>query len=129
MNLLVIMSHQLSDMQVKEAKEMLKIEHIKTLPLELRKNWSDIEPAGELPIDVLTPIKNWILEESNEQDYVLVQGEFGATFYLVDYCFNIRRIPIYATSIRQVEEKVQDGLTITNRVFKHVNFRKYVRYL
>ena len=108
---------------------MLKIDCIKTLPEELKQTWSNIEPDGELPIDVLTPIKNWIIQESNEQDYVLVQGEFGATFYLVDYCFNIKRIPIYATSIRQVEEKVQDGVTITNRIFKHVNFRKYIRCL
>lgn len=129
MNLLVIMSHQLSDIQIKEAKEVLKIDCIKTLPEELKQTWSNIEPDGELPIDVLTPIKNWIIQESNEQDYVLVQGEFGATFYLVDYCFNIKRIPIYATSIRQVEEKVQDGVTITNRIFKHVNFRKYIRCL
>ncbi len=75
------------------------------------------------------PIRKWILKESKEHDYVLIQGEFGATFYLVDYCFNIKRVPIYATSIRQVEEKAEDDITITNRTFKHVNFRKYVKYL
>jgi len=122
------MSHRLSDVQMKEANDILKIESIKMLPLELQQVWSNIDPKGELPVDVLAPIKNWILAESNEQDYVLVQGEFGATFYMVDYCFHIQRIPIYATSVRQVEEKVLNDVTVTNRTFKHVNFRKYVKY-
>jgi len=121
------MSHQLSDIQTKEAKDILKVNCIKMLPLELQRIWSNIEPKGELPIDTLTHIKKWISKESSEQDYVLIQGDFGATFYLVDYCFNIKRVPIYATSIRQVEEKVENNVTITNRIFKHVNFRKYVR--
>lgn len=121
------MSHQLSDIQTKEAKNILKVDCIKMLPLELQQIWSSIEPKGELPIDMLMPIKKWISKESSEQDYVLIQGDFGATFYLVDYCFNIKRVPIYATSTRQVEEKVENDITITNRVFKHVNFRKYVR--
>lgn len=128
MNLLVIMSHQLSDLQIKEAEDILKIDCIKKLPFELQQTWSNIEPRGELSVDNLTPIMNWILKESNEQDYVLIQGEFGATFYIVDYCFNIKRIPIYATSVRQVEEKVLDRVTVTNRTFRHVNFRKYMRY-
>lgn len=128
MDLLVVMSHQLSDIQVKEAKEDLKIDSIKTLPPELQQIWSNIDPKGELSIDSLATIKDWILKESGEYDYVLIQGEFGSTFYLVDYCFKVNRIPIYATTGRQVVEKVQNGVTISNRVFKHVNFRKYVKY-
>jgi len=129
LNLLVIMSHKLSDIQTKEAKDILKVDCIKMLPPELQQIWSNVEPKGELPVDVLAPIKKWILKESSEQDYVLIQGEFGATFYLVDYCFNINRVAIYATSIRQVEERVENDITIINRTFKHVNFRKYVRCL
>ncbi len=127
MNLLVIMSHSLSDTQMEEAKEVLKVNCIKTLPSPLQQIWSNIDPEGELPIDVLEPIKDWILKESEKKDYVLVQGEFGATFYIVDYCFNVDRIPIYATTKREVEEKVEGDKTITYRTFKHVNFRRYIR--
>ncbi|NLY76735.1 MAG: hypothetical protein GX080_01440 [Tissierellia bacterium] len=129
MNLLVIMSHQLSDTQIEEAKEVLKVHSIKELPSQLQEIWSNVDPEGELPTGILEPIKDWILKESREKDYVLVQGDFGASFYIVDYCFNIKRIPIYATSMRKVEERVEGNITITDRIFKHVNFRKYVRGL
>jgi len=123
------MSHSLSDTQIEEAKEVLKVNCIKVLPSPLQEIWSNIAPEGELPIDTLEPIKDWILKESDEKDYVLVQGEFGATFYIVDYCLNLKRVPIYATTKREVEEKVEGNKTITYRTFKHVNFRKYVRDL
>ena len=129
MNLLVIMSHKLSGLQIREAKEVLKVKEIKTLPSPLQETWSNIDPEGELKTEILKPIKAWILEESEEKDYVLVQGEFGATFYIVDYCLNIDTIPIYATTKRQVEERVEGNKTITYRTFKHVNFRKYIRAL
>lgn len=128
MNLLIIMSHYLSDIQVEEAKRKYNIDNFKVLPQELQEIWSNIDPIGELDVDSLKSIICWIQKESNENDYVLIQGEFGATFYIVDYCFNIKRVPIYATSKRQVEEKIQGEETITNRVFRHVNFRKYIRH-
>lgn len=125
MNLLVIMSHQLSDIQIKDAKREYGIDKFKVLPQELQKIWSNVDSIGDLNIGSLKPIKCWIQKESKENDYVLIQGEFGATFYIVDYCFNINRVPIYATSKRQVEEKVKGDETITSR---HVNFRRYIRY-
>ncbi|RKD31292.1 hypothetical protein BET03_03935 [Thermohalobacter berrensis] len=122
------MSHDLTDFQIYEAKTKLGIKKVKTLPQNLQKIWGNINPEGKLPKDILVEIVNWIEENSNEKDYVLVQGDFGATYYIVDYCFKKNRIPIYATSKRDVEEKVIGNKVVTNRVFKHVNFRRYEKF-
>ena len=85
-------------------------------------------------VNLIRDIKNldkvilWINEISNEQDYILVQGEFGATFYIVDYCFKNNLIPVYATSVRRVEEIREGDKVLTNRVFVHEGYRKYIRY-
>ncbi|WP_427338319.1 CRISPR-associated protein Csx20 [Caloranaerobacter sp. DY30410] len=128
MNLLVILSHELSDFQIEEAKSKLDVGTIKTLPDTLKEIWSNLNPKGELPVDKLNLIRDWVLKESYEEDYVLVQGDFGATFYIVDFCFKYNRIPIYATTARKVEETKVDNKVVTKRVFVHENFRKYLRY-
>ncbi|KGG79641.1 CRISPR-associated protein Csx20 [Caloranaerobacter azorensis] len=128
MNLLVVMSHELLDFQVEEAKFKLGVDTIKTLPDNLKQIWSNLNPKGELPVGELNLVRDWILKESYEGEYVLVQGEFGATFYIVDFCFKYNRIPIYATTARKVEETKVDNKVITKRVFVHENFRKYLRY-
>lgn len=92
------------------------------------KRGEKITLAGSLPVDSLSKVIEWIEAESVEGDYVLVQGDFGATFYIVDYCFKNGRVPIYATTNRKVEEKRENGTIKINRVFKHENFRKYMLY-
>jgi len=61
-------------------------------------------------------------------DFVLIQGEFGATYFTVDFCFQNNLIPIYATSKREYrEEPQQDGSVVRVHRFKHVQFREYKR--
>lgn len=128
MNLLVILSHDLTDKQIEEAKGRLKVDRIKTMPDELKDIWQNINPIGELPLDVLNRIINWIEKESEINDYVLVQGDFGSSFYIVDFCFKAGRIPIYSTSNRRVKEIKEGEKILTKRIFKHETFRRYVRY-
>src|SRR5699024_8044546 len=104
MNMLVIMSHELNNNQTKEAREKLNVVNIKNMPENIKYIWGNISPKGSLPIKDIDKIIEWIEEESDEGDYVLVQGDFGSTHYIVSYCFAKERIPIYATSYRIVEE-------------------------
>lgn len=128
MNLLVILSHDLTRNQGAEAKEKLKVQNIILMPEDIKKIWNNINPVGDLPVDELDKISEWIKKESNEDDYVLIQGDFGAVFYLVDYCLTIGRIPIYSTTSRKVEEiKVEDKV-VTKRTFEHLGFRKYKKF-
>ena len=125
---IVLMSHDMSDIQKNDAYENLKVTKIIEAPPNIKKIWGNIEPISDLNTVKLDEIVSWIKENSNKQDYVLDQGEFGATFYIVDYCFKNNLIPVYATSIRRVEETRQGEKVITNRVFVHEGYRRYIRY-
>ncbi|HHV26938.1 MAG TPA: hypothetical protein GXX63_07055 [Tissierellia bacterium] len=126
MKMLVILSHELLEEQIKEANEKLDVDLIVEIPSELKKIWGNISPEGPFPVDLVEKIIKWINENAKEEDYVLVQGDFGATYYVVDYCIKSGRVPIYATTNREVEERIENGVTRIERVFKHVNFRKYL---
>lgn len=128
MRMLVIMSHKILEKQVMEVKEKMGVDNILEMPDELKNIWSNISPYGPLPVTSLEKIIKWIQDESQEGDYVLVQGDFGSTYYIVNYCFKKGRIPIYSTTARKVEEKVENGVVKTSRVFEHINFRKYQYY-
>lgn len=125
---IVLMSHDMSDKQKNDAYENLKVTKIIEAPTNIKKIWGNIDPISDLNTTKLDEVVSWIKENSNKQDYVLVQGEFGATFYIVDYCFKNNLIPVYATSIRRVEETRQGEKVITNRVFVHEGYRRYIRY-
>lgn len=93
------------------------------------KAWKSINPFGELDIESLKPLRTFLVENLCPGDYVLIQGEFGATFYLVEFCFSLGLIPVYSTTERKYEEMHNpDGSVERHHVFKHVNFRKYVKY-
>jgi hypothetical protein len=122
------MSHELLDEQREEAQNQLGVTEIKILPNELLKIWRSIDPIGELPIEELYKIVQWIDMESSLNDYILIQGEYGGTFYLVDYCLKNGRIPIYATTNRVVEEKREGDHIVTKRIFKHGCLRRYIGF-
>lgn len=122
----VILSHNLTDKQLQEATNELGVEDIRVVPAELKAIWSSINPEGRnMPIDDLLPILGW-LKEARKDDYALIQGEFGATVWLVREAKKLGLVPIYATTRRVVKERSDEqGNVITERVFQHVNFRFY----
>ena len=125
---IVLMSHDMSDIQKNDAYNNLGINEIIEAPQEIKSIWANVNPVGNLDIYNLQPIIKWIDTISNQEDYILVQGEFGATFYIVDYCFKNDLIPVYATSVRRVEETREGDRVLTNRVFVHEGYRRYIRY-
>ena len=126
--LIVLMSHNMTENQKEDAYKTLKVKDIIECNDYIKKIWSNINPKSSLDLSRLDLVIDWIKKNSKSGDYILVQGEFGATFYIVDYCFKSNLIPIYATSKRQVIEEIQGDKIITNRTFKHEGFRKYIRY-
>jgi hypothetical protein len=128
-NLFLLFSHTLTPEQVKDANEVLGVKKIISLPLSLQEMWSNIDPVGELKTQTLDEIALWLKENGKKDDFVLIQGEFGATYYLTEFCFSAGFIPIYATSRRIYEEiKNDDGTIERKHKFRHVNFRRYVRW-
>lgn len=122
--LFLIFNHTLTEEQIFDAKENLKVTEILSLPEELQKQWSNFPPDTE-ETDT-SAIENWLSENSEKNDWVLVQGDFGATYKLVNFAFSRKLIPVYATTKRVTLEKISpDGEIEKTSVFKHVRFRKF----
>lgn len=125
--LYLLFSHTLTEAQTTDAQESLSVGAFTRLPDALQTRWSNIPP--ELPAldEHLAPVMDWLRERVQPKDFVLVQGDFGATFYVVDTC---RReglgVPIYATTQRITEEVPQeDGSIRKFSTFRHVRFRRF----
>lgn len=122
-----ILSHELLNSQVDELKSTWNVEKIITLPEKLKSAWSNVNPNDDLEDDfnLVYKLKTFILENTNQEDYVIVQGEWGMTFTIVNMCFELNRVPIYATTQRKTKETVKDGQVHSEKVFEHIRFRKY----
>ncbi|MCB4205246.1 hypothetical protein LF845_09780 [Deferribacterales bacterium Es71-Z0220] len=124
--LFLLFSHKLTDKQITDAKESLGVEKFVYLPDDLQVIWSQVSPYSELPLIELNRIVDWLKFEANKGDYILVQGDFGATFYVVDFCLKNNLIPVYSTSRRiSVEKNGNNGKIVKTNIFEHVTFRKY----
>ena len=121
-----MLSHKLTVEQIEEVKDRFDVSSIVYLPVELQKLWSNIPPELTSINQYLHKVKGWLEERIEEKDYILIQGEFGAVYTMVQWAFEKKCVPIYATTERKYEEsKGPDDHIITNRVFKHIRFRKY----
>lgn len=124
-NMLLIISHTLTSEQKKDARENLGVGDFISLPSVLQQKWSNIPPEFESLREYLKDVFKWIEKVAEKGDFVLVEGDFGATYSVVSYCIDKDLIPIYSTTERKViEEATNDGVK-TRRVFKHVRFRQY----
>ena len=75
---------------------------------------------------LLKTIKQWLADMALPGDYVLIQGDFGACWLMVNFAFDMKLVPVYSTTERKaVEIQNTNGTTQTVRQFKHVIFRKY----
>jgi len=125
MKMFVIMSHPLSQGQKEDLKKM-GVSTVVAMSEDNKKSWGQIDPQGRIKkIMVVNDLKKWLSDESKEGDYVLIQGEPGASFNLVSWCNDEGRIPVYATTVRESVEKTVDGKVIKTNVFKHIQFRRY----
>ncbi|MGI6425694.1 MAG: CRISPR-associated protein Csx20 [Tepidanaerobacteraceae bacterium] len=122
----LLFSHKLTTLQMNELKNKYKVDKMVYLPTELQDIWSNVPPELSSIKNHLQDILIWLKENSNPEDLVLVQGEFGAVFILVNFCKKEGLIPIYSTTKRQVSEEILDDETIhVSRKFTHVRFREF----
>jgi CRISPR-associated Csx2 family protein len=124
----LVLSHELTETQVNELRENWKVQEVVPIPEDLASLWESINPEEESLSSCIRPIITWLEENSVPGDLILVQGDFGATFLVVDWALNQLRVPIYATTARYLEEhRLDDGRVEQKRIFQHVRFRKYER--
>ena len=128
-NLLLLFSHRLTEIQKNELKQKWKIEEIIPLPERLQDVFSNIDPVAIFPQDTVKLLADWLNNESDKDDLVLIQGDFGITYYLVDWCLKNGRIAVYSTTVRDYQQvEMPEGEVKMTHIFKHVRFRKYRCY-
>ncbi len=125
----LLFSHTLTEAQEEDARAHLGVEEFCYLPSNLQGIWSAVDPWGELPEESLQEIVDFLREESQPGDVVLVQGDFGAVVWMVDACQHLDLVAVYATTYRQcVETRHPDGSVSMTHTFSHVQFRRYQRF-
>lgn len=121
---LLLFSHQLTENQEKELVENFKVKKIVSLSSELQKMWSNVS-IKENYKENLEKIKKYIEENFNENDVMLVQGNWGYTYNIVKWSIEKRLVPVYSYTERNVEE-IKDGENVKKiSYFKHVKFIEY----
>lgn len=126
--MIILLNHELSDSQRQEIAAELSPDSLLLPPLELAELWQNITPQADSLTDLLEPICLWLQEVARKDDFLLVQGEAGSTYYIVDHAFDLGLVPLHATTRRCIsEQRLPDGSTETIRNFEHCLFRKYER--
>lgn len=123
--MLLIFSHELTENQKKEAIEKFGVVKFVSMDNTLLNKWANVPPQLDSLSEYLSDVVAWIEKTAQPGDYALVQGDFGATMFVVDFCMSRDIIPVYATTERKVVEKKTGETIKLSREFEHVQFRKY----
>lgn len=124
--LFLLFNHRLTAQQILDAKRSLEVSEFHYPPGDLQGRWSRI-PAEEPAIEsFLSPFKEWLNGSACTGDFLLIQGDFGATYLMVQFAMQRRFIPIYSTTKRYAqEETLPDGSIRLVHHFTHMRFRRY----
>ena len=125
-SLFLIFNHNITPVQENDARSSLGVRRIINMPPDINELWRQIPPDLPEISSRLTPLKDWLAGRAQKNDYVLIQGDFGACFIMVNFAFKIGLIPIYSTTKREaIEEYNGDGSIKLVHQFKHQIFRRY----
>ena len=123
--MILVFSHKLTQEQKDDAIENFGIKEFLSLPKELQNIWSNISPDIQTLEKLLEPIKEFIKNNSKKDDVVLVQGDFGAVYIMVNFVKDLELLGVYATTKREAKEYQENGKLIKQSIFKHRRFREY----
>jgi len=123
--LILLFSHTLTDEQKDDAQDRFGIKEFIILPNRLQTVWSNVPAELEDIGEYLEPIREFLREHIDNDDMVLVQGDFGATCMMASFVKSLGGVAVYATTKRDVTEKEIDGKIVKTSVFEHIRFRIY----
>lgn len=124
-----MLNHELTPMQIKELEHVFFVSCIVYPDNYLNSLWAGIPTVQALTADDLSPFTLWIDENSHSKDLIIIQGEFGASFFLIEYAFSKGLIPLHSVTKRVAHETKEDETIIRTYTFQHICFRRYLRYL
>jgi hypothetical protein len=123
--LFLLFSHTLTPAQELDAKESLNIENFVTLPNDLQQLWSNIPPYLKDISGYLEPLKEYIQNNAEDGDVLLVQGDFGGCYEMINFIKSLGLTAVHSTTTRDVVEKTVNGKVEKFSRFEHVIFRLY----
>jgi len=124
--LILLFNHRLTARQEDDARNSLGIDRITNPPISIRTIWAQVPPDIDELAGYLAPVFSWLAGVSRPGDFVLIQGEFGATCLAVEEAFRLGLVPIYSTTRREAMEKhLADGRVEIRHTFSHVRYRRY----
>ncbi len=118
----VLISHPLTYEQESEARRHFEVDRFLYLGTA---TWCAIPADTDSVLPHLSGIFERLRNEAKEGDILFVQGDFGATFAMVQFARSLGIISVYATTERDAIERVEGKKVITTRTFCHVRFRGY----
>lgn len=125
-NLFLFFNHTFTGKQEQEARTSLFVQNIIRPPDPIQALWGQVPPDSEKLRPFMRPILSWLDQYGRKGDFVLVQGDFGACFLLVQHALQRGYTPIYSTTERKaVEKKLDNGKIALTHIFSHIRFRKY----
>ncbi len=122
----LLFSHKLSSAQADRAKNEFRTDKFIEMPEQLKQLWQQIPPGIDGLGKYLLPIKRWIDKMARKNDILLIQGDFGATYLMVNFAIEKNLVPVYATTKRNaVEKTLDDGSIKMEHIFSFCRFRRY----
>lgn len=124
--LIIIFSHKLTDIQEEDAYKSLMVQDFIYLPENLQRQWSNIDPEKHNVDEEVNAVLEWVDKTTSKDDIILLQGEPGATFKLVNQLKNRVFFVVYSTTKREAAEfKNDDGTISIVHNIKHMRYREY----
>lgn len=127
-SMFLLFSHELTIEQQETARTAFGVTSFHQPPEAVQAVWSQIPPDTTDLSPILQPVESWLEQHAQKGDLVLIQGDFGATFLMVNHALSLGLIPVYATTQRQARDNIlSDGRIETTHVFQFKRFRVYGR--
>ncbi|MCK4441120.1 MAG: hypothetical protein KAU90_03880, partial [Sulfurovaceae bacterium] len=98
--MILLFSHKITPQQIADAKSSFGVEKFIALDENLQQIWSNIPANLENLVEYLKPIRNFLIEQIEVDDVVLIQGDFGATCAMASFVKSLGGVAVYATTKR-----------------------------
>ena len=122
-----LLNHNLTERQLAELRDSFAVCDVLYPSEELSRLWSQVPATKRLDTSVIESIIGW-LTSARKGDLLIVQGEAGSTFMMVDYALKTGLIPLHAVT-KRVAQEVRSGEQVQKQhIFEHVCFREYEYY-
>ena len=123
--LFVLTNHTVTAKQRANAVESLNVDTLVDLPPTLKQEWGTVPPELDSVCGYAAPFLDWLAANVADGDVVWVQGEWGITVSVLDWCRARGVRCVYATTKREATEVHSAAGVQMTHVFVHVRFRDY----